>query len=190
MRRREESREVDERENVTGNVRAVARLELRLSRNEGWRRMRIGMVQLGRTRGKRGTGRECQKTRRPFSVDGWNRTSPMASISVDALCPRYNDDVPRRALFVATDGIVWTTDIAANDARVGTSSFSRWDKCRPTPLPPRENHIHKCYLRQRDLHDCWRASRLNENDSRWYAHLIALLCTRMPDDNTESRVQV
>ncbi|KAL0102860.1 hypothetical protein PUN28_018274 [Cardiocondyla obscurior] len=37
-------REVDETENVTGNVRAVARLELRLSRNEGWRRMRIGMV--------------------------------------------------------------------------------------------------------------------------------------------------
>lgn len=44
-RGREEPGEVDEeRENVTGNVRAVARLELRLSRNEGWWRMRIGMV--------------------------------------------------------------------------------------------------------------------------------------------------
>lgn len=105
-RKREEPREVDETENVTGNVRAVARLELRLSRNEGWRRMRIGMVQLRRTRGKRGTGRECQKTRRPFPVDGWNRTSPMASISVDALYPRYNDDVPRRELLLATDRIV------------------------------------------------------------------------------------
>lgn len=87
--------------------------------------MRIGMVQLERTRGKRGTGRECQKTRRPFSADGWNRASPMAPIPVDALCPRYNDDVPRRGSFVATDRIVGTTDIAANDTRVGTSSFSR-----------------------------------------------------------------
>lgn len=87
--------------------------------------MRIGMVQLGRTRRKRGTGRECQKTRRPFSADGWNCASPMASILVDTLCPRYNDDVPRRGLLVATDGIVGTTDVAANDTRGGTSSFSR-----------------------------------------------------------------
>ncbi|KYN01789.1 hypothetical protein ALC62_07469, partial [Cyphomyrmex costatus] len=65
-------------------------LELRFSRNEGWRterkkKIRIRMVQLGRDR-------ECQKTRRrPFSADGWNRASPMASIPVDALRFRYND---------------------------------------------------------------------------------------------------
>lgn len=34
--------------------------------------------------------------------------------------------------------------------RPGTSSFSRRDKCRSTPLPPRENHVHVCYLLQRD----------------------------------------
>ncbi|KYN13107.1 hypothetical protein ALC57_14665 [Trachymyrmex cornetzi] len=80
---------------------------------DGGRRMRIGMVQLARARGKRGTDRECQKTRRPFSADGWNQASPMASILADALCLRYND-VLRRELFVATDR---TIDVSANDTR-------------------------------------------------------------------------
>lgn len=65
--------------------------------------MRIGMVQPGRVRGrgKRGTlsGRECQKTRRPFPVDGWNRASTTASMTVDAraFVPRRR----RRCCFVS-----------------------------------------------------------------------------------------
>jgi len=124
---------------------------------DGGRRMRIGMVQLARARGKRGTDRECQKTRRSFSTDGWNQVSPMASILVDALCLRYND-ILRRELFVAMDRII---DVAANDTgknvqfftmrqvSPNTIALSRKPHSRVLPAPKRSSLL-TCFQVERE----------------------------------------
>jgi len=112
-------------ENVTGNARAVARLELRLSRNEGWRTEnedRNGPT-LGRGREVREGGapvENARRRRRPFPADGWNRASPMAPMTVDALLsfrrqPRSRS--PRARSSTGKRNRRNPADVAANGAR-------------------------------------------------------------------------